>query len=427
MASAPQVETAHTAPARPLLVRALIVLALVFVAAMTLVPTPGGSATATPLCLVCGDRGGTDLILNVLLFVPLGAGLALRGVPMRRAVLTGVAVSALVELLQLTLVAGRDPTIGDVVNNGAGTLLGALLARSWRAWLAPAPRPASRLATAGALAWLGIMLLSAHAVRPAPTDADYFGQLRPDRPRQWDRFEGDVLSAQAGGVALMEGRMRPRQATALRRTFDLAARIDPPTDAPPRLAPIVAVFDGRREEIGLLAQRGDALLFRSRTGAASLRLTAPELAVPGIFQVKDRPGCAREGTPVDVRARAEPGAMIVEVGGDCGVRRVARTRVSDGWMLLMPFRWEHGPLTDPLRMAWLAGLVGAWSYWAALAALPRRRATVALATTAIVLAAALLPVPLAAGLPTGTWWEWLAAVAGSAAGWTAARARLRHA
>ena len=48
----------------------------------TLTPTAGSGrsgARTPPWCLVCGELGAVDVLLNVALFVPLGAALRFRG------------------------------------------------------------------------------------------------------------------------------------------------------------------------------------------------------------------------------------------------------------------------------------------------------------------------------------------------------------
>lgn len=65
------------------------------------------------------------LLLNVVLFVPLGAGLALlTSWSWWRVALAAAAASTVVELLQLVL--PRDPDPLDVVTNTLGALVGAL-------------------------------------------------------------------------------------------------------------------------------------------------------------------------------------------------------------------------------------------------------------------------------------------------------------
>src|SRR5690606_4383985 len=49
-----------------------------FIAALTLVPVGGGAPEQLSSCLICGARGTADAVLNVILFIPLGAALAAR-------------------------------------------------------------------------------------------------------------------------------------------------------------------------------------------------------------------------------------------------------------------------------------------------------------------------------------------------------------
>jgi VanZ family protein len=77
-------------------------------------------------CLWCGRHVLLDLTLNVLLFMPLGAALRMRGAALRRAALTGFAISTAVEVAQYW-VPGREPSARDIAANTAGTLLAAFL------------------------------------------------------------------------------------------------------------------------------------------------------------------------------------------------------------------------------------------------------------------------------------------------------------
>jgi glycopeptide antibiotics resistance protein len=73
-----------------------------------------------------------EVVLNVLLFVPLGAALALRKVSVGRTVLAAVALSATVELAQLLVVSGRTTSVDDVLLNTAGAWIGHAGLSSWR-------------------------------------------------------------------------------------------------------------------------------------------------------------------------------------------------------------------------------------------------------------------------------------------------------
>ncbi len=61
--------------------------------------------------------------LNALLFVPLGFGLAMARASALRVLTVAIAISAIVEVLQWTAVAGRFAEVQDIVANAAGAML----------------------------------------------------------------------------------------------------------------------------------------------------------------------------------------------------------------------------------------------------------------------------------------------------------------
>jgi VanZ family protein len=67
---------------------------------------------------------------NVLLFVPLGAILAMRGASLARAATVGLLISAAVELAQL-VVPGRTTSVDDLIFNLAGAVGGFTIAAAW--------------------------------------------------------------------------------------------------------------------------------------------------------------------------------------------------------------------------------------------------------------------------------------------------------
>src|SRR5712691_3681451 len=104
--------------------RSLVVISAALIAFATLTPHAGSRPPFDPLCVVCGEFGGVDVVLNVILFLPLGLGLALAGARPLRAVGGMFAASLSIELLQLFVIPGRDSTIGDVAMNSVGGALG---------------------------------------------------------------------------------------------------------------------------------------------------------------------------------------------------------------------------------------------------------------------------------------------------------------
>src|SRR5438477_1941760 len=103
----------------------------------TLFPISGGDPEPWLGCVLCGERGIADALINVLLFFPLGAALAATGMPWARCLLGGALLSAAVEFAQM-YIPGRDPSLGDVLSNTLGAGLGAALMPMARSWQLPA-------------------------------------------------------------------------------------------------------------------------------------------------------------------------------------------------------------------------------------------------------------------------------------------------
>jgi glycopeptide antibiotics resistance protein len=68
-----------------------------------------------------------EAVANVMLFVPVGAALRLRGIPSTRVALIALGLSAGVELTQYAVVPGRTAAVEDVFLNSIGAVLGAQL------------------------------------------------------------------------------------------------------------------------------------------------------------------------------------------------------------------------------------------------------------------------------------------------------------
>jgi glycopeptide antibiotics resistance protein len=68
---------------------------------------------------------------NILLFLPLGAALRLRGFAIGKSALIAFALSGTVEVAQLLFVSGRTTSVDDVLLNTAGAGLGYALLSLW--------------------------------------------------------------------------------------------------------------------------------------------------------------------------------------------------------------------------------------------------------------------------------------------------------
>jgi hypothetical protein len=129
---------------------------------------PSGSDPPVPFSfsLGVGHRWLADGILNLILFIPLGAALAWGGRSPARAVVTAFLLSTAVELGQMWI-PGRDPSLSDIVFNTAGGALGAVIGSRSRSWVNPrgSLSPALAILTTGGAAL--VLILTAILLTPA--------------------------------------------------------------------------------------------------------------------------------------------------------------------------------------------------------------------------------------------------------------------
>jgi hypothetical protein len=335
---------------------------LLFIAALTLRPDPRAVllAAQTPFtCLLCGSLGLTDVLLNILLFVPYGLGLRLSGLSRLRTMLIVAATTGAVELTQYLFLPGRDASLSDLLTNTTGGALGLLLAERWRLVLTPAPPMARRLAAVAGIAWLLVQAFTAWALAPSLPATTWWGQHTPELG-QFDRFTGRLLTAQVAGERLPSTRYH--NSAAIRRALlegpasvEATVEAGRPTD---RLAPIASIFDEDQHEVLILGQRGRDLVFRLRLRASDLRLRSPAAHLPDALPVAP-------GDTVTLRAQWGAQRMLLErVHGGTHQSFGLTLSPSLGWSLLMP--WEHygwGPEAALLTALWLAGLLLPFGYW----------------------------------------------------------------
>jgi hypothetical protein len=256
---------------------------LIAVALLTLIPNQFEAdriARLTWSCLFCGDRGVSDAILNVCLFVPLGLVLQSRRRPVVMALLVGLGISILIESAQLIL-PGRHSSLADLVWNATGAGVGAAL-------LVPiGARVAGTSRGLGIAVGAGVALLfcaAGYLVTPHFTDEPYWGQWTPDLG--WmPQYEGEVLSAELNGRAFWSRRLEmpmPHRDLFLGE-WKLEGEIV--VGAPPEgVSPILSVYDGNQQEILLLGAHDQALVFRPRLVARRLGLDAPDIRIIDAFQ-----------------------------------------------------------------------------------------------------------------------------------------------
>ena len=366
---------------------------------------PAGATATSPFgCVLCGEFGLADAIKNVILFMPLGIALTLHGMPNGRAIMIGVLLSAGIEALQVSVIPGRDASLGDLFTNTAGTAVGIALARTAPRWLAPRDRMRGQLSLVAALGAVLLMGLTGFLLQPSFPHTRYYGQWTPDLGHiEW--YRGQVLDASVGGIQTPSWRLNAsdsvRALLGRGAEIHVVALAGPPV---PALGPLFSIYDHLRREIVLIGPDRDDLVFRFRARAADLRLDQPDLRFRGVM------GPIVSGDSLEVTVVGAPNGYCLSLNG---AQRCLGPTLGSGWALLQYV--EHFPawLMQGLDGLWLAALLLPFGFWARLSAAS------AIGGLALVLGLALLP-GVVELLPTAAH-EWLGAFAGTMAGWTLGR------
>jgi hypothetical protein len=386
-------------PTRPTPFRLLLLaLSVAAIAAATLVPIPqqAASTALTPwYCLLCGQEGSVDVILNVALFVPFGVMLGVFGMRHWRAALVGGGMSLAIELLQATVVTGRDPSLSDVLTNTLGTLLGAMIGGLLPALWRPTRAWARYLALATGVAWLAVVGLTAVGLQPERAHGLVKRLDAPTVPLL-EQFRGDVTSAAADSEAGHLG---------------LSATIitGPISD---RLAPVVELDDGSSTPLARLGQLGQKPTFSRRLLATRARFHTPVVRLYGSV------------------LPAVPTAAAIEGAFDRSVLRAAATvhgtrheaalplTPGSGWMLLLPLGYPfdiHHQWTSALWLGLPLLLTGFWTGRGGV------RPAAAVAGFVLLLGLGLEVVPWLSALPRDGMVAWMVGLVALVTGWMVGR------
>jgi hypothetical protein len=294
------------------------------------------------LCLICGERGLADAILNAVLFVPFGAGLSLV-LNAGFAVLGSGLLSLVVEVAQTGL-SGRYPTLGDIVFNTVGGGAGALLVHFARKLPNVFPTPPKRLALISALLPAAVFLGTAFLVQPKYPETEYYGQWKHDLGHLVP-YQGDVLSARVGDHFLPDDLLQstgPVKA-ALEAGDPIRFSLSP-AEISPDPAHILAIYDDTQTEVFMVMDWGGELRFRRRTWSVALRLDQPHFSWPGAL-LRGR------GDTVDAAIRQEARALCLELGGR--LRCDGAGGVEEGWRLLHQLHSSTSPLAHVSSAVWI--------------------------------------------------------------------------
>ena len=378
---------------------------------LTLYPDPPQTAFAalTPFsCLVCGERGGADVVLNVLVFIPMAAGLRAFGWSWGRVVLFSAALSMVVESLQYGVIPGRDASLSDLLTNTTGGIIGGWIGARFAPIFAPGRALARQLFLGGIAFWLATTGAAAVAMRPWVAG----GWLRNECTRSRTtphRFIGTVRSMTIDSAPLpcdAEVKSAPPVLLALRRG---EVRIDVTMNSVPatRGQRVISVLQSESGFALMLAQDGHSAAFTTPARANRFRLYSPVLRLPSAFP-------AQEGVPVEIAAGMHATRIWVQASRPGFRKRVdLALSPSFGWSLLLPWGLQEGGRLRVVTGLWIAGLLLPAAFWAGFLARPLQ----GLGGLAIAVAGGLALLPWLTGYAPVHWSEWLAAGLAIGLGW----------
>jgi hypothetical protein len=423
---------AASSPSRRATIAALVILGATLISIGVITMTPAAESIRLPFwCFRCGSRPGIDVLLNILMFVPIGVGLGLLRVRARWVVVCVLSATLAVEALQFALIPGRFASARDIFANTIGGLTGWQVALAWRSLVAPSPSRAFTLSVAAASVWVAIQLFTAWAMAIVAPPPPWWAQIRLRDLGFPAVFGGNVVRLSLGTIPIRYSDQLEESAAVRSQLLDGAAMNAVVTGVEPSAGPapiFLLATDDTLSEIAALVQTGEDVFFRVRTRAAMVGLRNPSLRLGGAFPR----GSARD--TVTLSARYADGRYRLESTrpGE-HVERTLAASPSWAWALLMPIpHYSFGREVRWLTAGWLftaLGLVGFWSAQAAdrSVADPRGARRRAMLPAAVAIIAGLALTPVAFGLPVSHWSEWAAELAGSACGWHLGSHLLRRA
>jgi hypothetical protein len=331
--------------------RLAVLAALGFIALVCLPPSGRAQSASIDLCLVCGYNGASSALLNIVLYLPLGAALWWRSRRLARVVAIGAVVSLSIELLQL-FIPGRHTALSDLVANTVGAALGGLLAISPRAWILPQAGAARVAAAAATVAACAFMVLAGLLFRPSAPTGDYYGQWRPGGGTG-QRHDGLVLDATLGDIPLPSSRLRdPERLRALllsRTPVHVRFVAGSPTTRLTAVFRVVAGPFGAGDEVLQVGVDGTALVLTPRFRANDFRLARPEVllehALAGI--------AAGDTVALSLQARDDHG---YEVTLNNGTPSLVGFSVGRSWSLLYATNLRSARVLQLMDLGWLFAL-----------------------------------------------------------------------
>lgn len=324
---------------------------------LTLRPAPAQSATVAALrwyCVACGAEGIADLLLNVLLFLPLGVAARALGWPARRTVLALGCISGAIELTQGNLLPGRAGSLGDVIANSCGAIIG------WIAFplVCALARPSERFARRGT--WLVVAAMCATwlatgaGLRPAlERTRSWIGQLRPSS-QYTEPFAGTVSDVTVNGATVRDGVVNPPIGTGDSLEVTLHVVRDDMRH-PLHTAVLARIKDSDDNLEAHVSQVGEDLVLESRLRGSHWRLHTPRWRFDSALAIPLHSAWRFSW-------RWEPGAIVLTSWPDDKSQPVREDRltisVASGWAFIHPFVSVVGRSQGFWTACWLAGWFG---------------------------------------------------------------------
>lgn len=342
--------------------RAIALAAVVVIGVATL--RGSGDTVPAPWCLPCALRNpglASDVFINVLLFVPLGVGLRLAGLPVWAVVAAGFAVSLCVEALQAYVIPGRVANVADLVTNTIGAAAAAIATLRWRTAVFPSATKAMSLTLLSTSALVAIVGATAWALSPAVARA-------PLSVRGVDRRNASMPAERVLSVTVDRNPVRSRETVPTPGVHARPINVEMVLQAPrvrwrgePGLA---LVADG--DTLLWLGIDHDELELEVRRKGEAARFHSPSLRLP-------RPAPEREsaatGALDTLWLRADAGAWRMRATAQTPRSRddlEMRLHALSGWALIVPTprsRW----LAELLTVLWTSALFFPVAYWSAAA------------------------------------------------------------
>ena len=341
----PSTRNGFAALNRPLPNRVPLALVLLLIGLATLVPMGAATPRFNSRIEI------PDVVVNLALYFPLGFLLAGQRWSSRRVALFAALLSAAIELLQGTLIAGRRGSLVDVVVNTGGAALGAygfgeagrVLARLHRGTLAA-------LLSVPVLGWLGSGVL----LSPFPRAMPRYYSLWAHQFAGTEPFHGTLLSVRFQGREVPDGYLAgaPELRADARRTglrLELRLRSDGPTPGVTHLASIGDLQDG--SIIGVDQVESDLMLYWESRGSR-LGLRPPRLTLPGAAR-------ARRGEQLSIEGRVTGTFARLSVTDSGGTRSWGQSLTPlTGWRSFIPSRELSARDQRLFDLIWTLALLG---------------------------------------------------------------------